>query len=439
MKFESLDSPLEARMEEGLKKRGIKYRTQEVIHDQPRYGRGRGFRYLADFVVFGKYCKIVVECDGKNHQHRKARDAVRDYYLITHGYADVLRFTGKEIYNELDKCLDRIESTIERMDNVYENQQNRMYLNAHTLSENPNPDQVQSILLEVVPLLLNAYQSHPASNKKFFLEFRKQLQKRFYSTEYEKLHFTFPSLVTLLQQGKIESFFSLYNIPFVLILGNHSIQDLSISSVRSVIHERKIIKVFFHSKENSTYLKEWIDLSPVHWVQIWPEGSVRSDLIGSLHLTTPQQKGKKRKSAPSEEEQWEAYLSQAQKLEQTILFRYKSNQGAKELEDSLRSLYRAMYQTNIGKSRRISLFTECTQEQRERLFKELQSHWNWIILKNTKPDAFQEALLWFKERGNEWREKSPVTIHDVTMYFHLLHRNQKKSKREEATPSKKQC
>jgi hypothetical protein len=182
-----------------------------------------------------------------------------------------------------------------------------------------------------------------------------------------------------------------------------------------------VIKVFFHSKLNSDYLKDWLKLNPINWLQIYPDGKVKSDIISKFKLKRNKKKTSTKTSTVVDK--WHEYLIKAKKLERSILFGHQHEQSTSKLEEDLRSYYRFMYQTPEGKLHKDDpLFNLFSKEHKRMLFKELELHWSWISQKQNNPDAFGEAVSWFKERGSEWLKKGPITIHDVSIYFHQLHR-----------------
>ena len=65
--------------------------------------------FIADF-----YChelKLVIEVDGPTHEtaEGKKKDAFRDKIMKSDGIT-IIRFSAKEVYNELEKVIQRIEA-----------------------------------------------------------------------------------------------------------------------------------------------------------------------------------------------------------------------------------------------------------------------------------------------------------------------------------------
>lgn len=82
-----------------------------------------GRKYRVDFLINsidenGKEIKLIVECDGHDfHEKTKIqaqRDKKRDRELILSGYT-VLRFTGSEIFKDVDICSWEVIHTISKL------------------------------------------------------------------------------------------------------------------------------------------------------------------------------------------------------------------------------------------------------------------------------------------------------------------------------------
>jgi hypothetical protein len=69
-------------------------------------------------VVYGDLCKVVVECDGFQHElpGHQLHDSRRDLWTVLNEAQSVLRFTTFEIYLEIDKCINRIKNEINTLD-----------------------------------------------------------------------------------------------------------------------------------------------------------------------------------------------------------------------------------------------------------------------------------------------------------------------------------
>ncbi|WP_161600345.1 endonuclease domain-containing protein [Pseudomonas mandelii] len=75
------------------------------LHIFPQYQAGR---YRLDFAIPNK--RIAIELDGHEYhktKYQRTHDAQRDRWLFGEGW-NVLRFTGSEIYKDLNGCIDEI-------------------------------------------------------------------------------------------------------------------------------------------------------------------------------------------------------------------------------------------------------------------------------------------------------------------------------------------
>lgn len=77
---------------------------------------GRQRYYFADFLIKGH--KIVIECDGENWHKDIEADAERQKFIESAGYT-VLRFTGKEIKENLKACGDEVLRVLANHNNEY--------------------------------------------------------------------------------------------------------------------------------------------------------------------------------------------------------------------------------------------------------------------------------------------------------------------------------
>lgn len=67
--------------------------------------------YIPDFMC--KELALIIEVDGRNHKYQKAYDSKRTQQLEACGFG-VLRFSNKEVINQIEKVQQRIENWIEK-------------------------------------------------------------------------------------------------------------------------------------------------------------------------------------------------------------------------------------------------------------------------------------------------------------------------------------
>ena len=73
------------------------------------------FGYILDFAI--PDLKIDIECDGEQyHKKYNPRDRKRNGFLKKHGWT-ILRFKGKEIRSNINRCMLKIKSAMEGLSN----------------------------------------------------------------------------------------------------------------------------------------------------------------------------------------------------------------------------------------------------------------------------------------------------------------------------------
>lgn len=104
--LEKCQSPIEQQMMASF----ISHGMASAIHQQVPIGT-----YRVDFTLMSAGAFIVVECDGHEfHEKTKEqveRDNKRDRYLQQEGWR-VFRFSGSEIHNDADKCVDEVLNAV---------------------------------------------------------------------------------------------------------------------------------------------------------------------------------------------------------------------------------------------------------------------------------------------------------------------------------------
>jgi very-short-patch-repair endonuclease len=100
------ESPLEDKLWDEFKKKGIDAERQYYVAEGKSH-------YLLDFAVFCKEGSIDTECDGDSWHSQPDRivsDNERDNFLTSKGWS-VLRFSSKQINEEMPYCIDIIKHT----------------------------------------------------------------------------------------------------------------------------------------------------------------------------------------------------------------------------------------------------------------------------------------------------------------------------------------
>jgi very-short-patch-repair endonuclease len=100
------ESPLEDKLWDEFKKKGIDAERQYYVSEGKTH-------YILDFAVFCKEGSIDTECDGDSWHSQPDRivsDNERDNFLTSKGWS-VLRFSSKQINEEMPYCIDTIKHT----------------------------------------------------------------------------------------------------------------------------------------------------------------------------------------------------------------------------------------------------------------------------------------------------------------------------------------
>ncbi|WP_026572834.1 endonuclease domain-containing protein [Bacillus sp. UNC438CL73TsuS30] len=114
---------LEIIMREALLENGFFFDEQVYIRKEQKH-------FEFDFVVYGVYCRVLVECDGPHHyqQEQWYKDSLRDLWTVTHGYQDVLRFNRYQLRTDINTCMREISQTITMLDKALSLDQKRKEL-----------------------------------------------------------------------------------------------------------------------------------------------------------------------------------------------------------------------------------------------------------------------------------------------------------------------
>lgn len=101
--FAKCESPIEESLMKKMHEAGLKPYSQIPCG-----------KYRIDIALYNRRRKIAIECDGEEFHssvQQKAHDEQKNKFLEKNKWR-VLRFTGKEIYREVDWCVKVIQSKI---------------------------------------------------------------------------------------------------------------------------------------------------------------------------------------------------------------------------------------------------------------------------------------------------------------------------------------
>lgn len=116
--MENQSTELEVIMREALLENGFFFDEQVYVRKEQKH-------YQFDFVVYGEYCRVVVECDGPHHYQLEQwyKDSLRDVWTITNGFQAVLRFNRNRLRTEINSCIREISQTIKELDQALSHDQ----------------------------------------------------------------------------------------------------------------------------------------------------------------------------------------------------------------------------------------------------------------------------------------------------------------------------
>ena len=239
-----LDSPIENKMRAALIKRNIKFKEQVSVGI-----KGRDIpKYFIDFVVYGEFCKIAVECDGKAYHstvEQRGSDASRDLWTITNRFDDVLRFSGSEIHQDIAACVHKISEEILKYDSL---KRKRIDLGLIDIRKIRQKSLEYSEIQEVIGVLKREVKGAINSSKtvrlksKIIKELKKKLQGCNISINDQLVYFVYPFLEKLITKQQVDLFFIAHSITFVLILFEKSNRYLNVP--QEIANEDKIVILF---------------------------------------------------------------------------------------------------------------------------------------------------------------------------------------------------
>lgn len=278
-------SPIEVLMESALKENQISFDKQVSCYGEYTYKNHYGYyrkksdvpKYISDFVVCGEKSKIVVECDGFRYHSSntcKARDAVRDLWMITHGYDDVLRFTSHDIFNHLQSCIRKIKNSLFKMDRIYHLQDEKIYFQPAKIPDSPTKAFVMKTMSEFLTIFAHSGEHRSKkkqniNNQVIIQSIQQRLRAQHFNLSYDLMHFQYPDLVRQLNKGEIDIFFSGFNIPYLIY-----IDKSLVSSPLHVLEGTQFIKVIISKfKPPIVSIKNWI------WIHSTKKKIMASDVL----------------------------------------------------------------------------------------------------------------------------------------------------------------
>ena len=84
-----------------MRKRGWWFKEQSALYDADH-------AYIADFLLSTRHGKLVIEIDGPRHEQNREYDQARDAWMKSQRSCCILRFSNKEVFNNLPHVLSAI-------------------------------------------------------------------------------------------------------------------------------------------------------------------------------------------------------------------------------------------------------------------------------------------------------------------------------------------
>ncbi|PGQ95070.1 hypothetical protein COA24_30145 [Bacillus cereus] len=224
-KIKNVNSPLEEIMEQALKKAGIKYKAQYTVFDSNK--NKWNAKYTLDFLIYGEYCRIAVECDGNTYhssKEAKQHDTYRDMWINYQGFDDTLRFNTEKIKYNIAGVIKEIKVAIIVYDKKREARQKRENFNIQDIPLSVQKTDAENILKELATEFQSTCQYMHTQikvlhRKKAFI--LKSIQKVIFKNGYADISYlssTFRYNYINLLKKHIPLFFGAYNIPCVLFV-----------------------------------------------------------------------------------------------------------------------------------------------------------------------------------------------------------------------------
>lgn len=445
------DSPYELKLKEHLKLNGIQFHTQVPVYETNRYGIPK---YWLDFVVIGRFSKLVVECDGlRFHLTKKGmlHDTIRDLWVTQNtDYNEILRFNTDEITTDIDLVIQKIKQSLHKWDSYHEKQNEK----------SKKPSKVFPIDKEKVALVLKdikhsisraVSESVKRREKGNYIRrdrivhyFNKNILDMGYSNEIAYLYFDIPYLSKY--TGTIDSFIMGYGTAFSIFYLETNVINIPIE----LLEDKRIVKVIISTcgdiqkvqGENYIILtrqgvivksdiftdivskvnyKE--DISPTQTIMDKQQTSVKSNTnirakeIGVKPTKrTRQNRTSVYKRSSSLDKLNHMHIKD---IESTLrdMYTIKTGKDTTLYEITLREKYRRLYQQKKIKSSKIVLFNGISKERSKQIREDIERFWKVITLEGndvSEIDSFNLAIQYMKQHYKRYAPL-PITIHDVSI------------------------
>lgn len=402
------DSPLEEKMELSLKKAGLKFKSQFTLMDKSKDQWNA--KYILDFLVYGEYCKIAVECDGITyHSSREARqhDLQRDIWVKRHGIQDTLRFDTNQILKDIDGVMTEIHNTLAAHDKLYVDKQVQGAFNPNQIPKSIEPDDAH-ILIKSLQEDLSKICKDVTKTVKIRDRRKEAISKRVKAVIRKKGFADLKNLFGYFALEKIASsrnefdcIFGAFNVPCTLTIANCARQ---VKIQKDIAEDESILKIIVLYESGSKRFKgnSYVVLDGI--------GEERSQILQSdvlKHLI--------RQKTDVQNQQLAKERIQEHDSEQELL------KEACRLETELRQVYQTLYQSKGFRSSMAQPpFEKLDPSDREKLGLSISRFLSTLTeASSTNEKSIDLAITWLKEDGIYFKDLA-FTLHELTLAFHYL-------------------
>lgn len=387
-KIRNENSPLEEIMEAALKRANIKYKAQYTVYDGNKDKWNA--RYILDFLVYGEFCKIGVECDGNTYHgflEAKEKDLRRDIWIKRLGFDDTLRFNTEQIKYNLDGCIKQIKKMIQTYDKIKYDKRKKFLFDHNRIPSIVPKKEAEYIYKGLSSIFQEACNTAHVKvkitnrKKKFIISsVRRAIFEAGYAEISDTLAF-FNNHQLINYRHYIDILFGAYNIPCSIIVAA-TMKDVNIPE--ELANNPTVLKIIilYVTPSKSFKGKSFIVLNGT----INGNKIIQSDLV-------------KFSKENSDANQYKILIKEAE-----------------ELEKSLKKVYQKLYNLNhFRKSLVVSPFLNIDKDMYEKIIISIKQFvLSRKVYLNDSVEALDIAADWMKSEGVYFKDVS-FTLHEVSL------------------------
>lgn len=383
------NSPLEELMESALNEANIKFKAQYTVYDGNKDKWNA--KYTLDFLVYGEFCKIAVECDGNTYHgssEARERDLRRDLWVKQLAFDDTLRFNTEQIKYNLDGCIKQIKNMIHAYDKIKYDKKKKFVFDITKIPScvpKQDAEYIYKDLSKVIQHVCNnAHMKVKITNRKkpFIVN---AVRKSIFESGYSEInntfvHFDSPQLETY--KNHIDILFGAYNIPCSIIVASR-MQEVKIP--KELANDPTILKIII--------------------LYVTPSKLFKGKSFIILNGTT----SNNNKVIYSDLVDYYEQDFDAIKCEELI-------REAEKLERKLKQVYKKLYVLNHFRNSLVRKpFSTVDKVMYEKILISIKQ---FLLSKdlylNEDVEALDIAVDWIKSEGIYFKNV-PYTVHDVTL------------------------